>query len=942
MLLRFIIGLGFVVALLVIGGLIAGGGMMASSLPTVEGTITVPGLSSSVSIERDEHGVPHIFASGEEDGYFALGFVHGQDRLFQMEMMRRIGEGRLSEISGERTVLIDAWARRIGFRRIANEMWKKTSPETRRNVTAYVKGINAYIKAADRKWGFEFDAANLQPSDWTPEQSLMIGRLMAWEMNFSYWTDAAFGDIALAIDSSKLPHLFPGYPAEGATVVEGASPQAITKTWKSLYAPVKINYDSIRKAAAAKKPTAAKPDSNAPIDRGVAVPPPPIGFKDETVQQFFAELRNLNARMDQVLGPRGIGGGSNAFAIAPQRSASGGALLENDMHLALSTPSRWHLAHLSAGSLNVAGFCVPGLPAFIAGRNESLSWGVTNTMADESDFFIETLDSTGRRYMTPRGAQNFVEFVDTILVKDSINGEMLKYPLTVRQTVHGPVMSDIHPFRIANLIFNDNKAGGVPRDTTFLGRRRIVSLTWNGLYAMGDELGSMMRMNKARSVNEARTALRDFATPCLNMCFAERSGRIAYQYIGRMPRRSGSEERILLPRDGMNPSHAWSGFITLAGLPATDNPSRGYIVSANNPATRNRTIPFSNQWEPAARAERIAQLIEQTAKHDTASLKRIALDVTSNYDWGVILPKLLALYPDPKPVRFDPDSSFKWLLDSMKLSWRRDSLRMRGNMNDSLFATIVRDDSIKLAKPWLARPTVIKQHALVERALEYLRNWNGSMNKEEVAPTIYSVFLQRLIENTFLDELGLERYRSFMYVNNVPLRTIAKLLDDSTNVWFDRVNTRGPMPETRDSIIKYSFVEALRILRNSLGNDLTQWQWGRLHSLTYEHMFASQDKRVAKLVNIESGPAPGSPTTVYQATYHMWNPYKMKVGPSMRMIADMKTNVLYAALPTGNSEAVFGDHYRDMLEMFNRGDFIEVPLSGRNPNWRKLELQPGE
>lgn len=938
MVLRFIIGLGFVVALLVVGGLILGGAMMSSSIPQYEGTLRVPGVGQTVSIERDDHGVPHIFAASEEDGYYGLGFVHAQDRLFQMEMTRRIGEGRLSEISGEKTLLLDAWSRRIGFKRIAGEMMKKASADTKRMLTAYCRGINAYIKTSNNKWGFEFDAANMQPQEWTPEQCLLIGRLMAWEMNFSYWTDAAFGDIALTLDSSKLPALFPNYPENGATVLEGASPEAIHNTWRTLYQPYKPPKDTARKAPK----VVAKPDTGRVFPKGPVVTPPPIGSRDAGMGDLFAEIRSLNKLMDEVLGPRGIGGGSNAFAIAPKRSASGGALLENDMHLSIGSPSRWHLAHMSAGSTNVAGFCVPGLPAFISGRNETLSWGVTNTMADESDFFIETLDSSGRKYMSGGQPQPFVEIRDTIYVKDSLGGDPRKFALTIRQTKRGSVMSDIHPFKITNLSHNDPRAGGIPTDTSFLGRRKVVSLQWNGTYALTDELGSMMRLSRAKSIDEARATLRDYSTPCLNMCFAERSGRIAYQYIGRMPKRNGTEQRILLPRDANNGSQAWSGFITMAALPALTDPPRGYIVSANNPATKNRTFPYSNQWEPAARADRISQMIEMTPRHDTASIKRIALDITSPFDWGVILPRLLAQYPDPRPVRFDPDSSFAWSMDSMKLAWRRDSIHRRGNLSDSAFADIVRADSLKLVRPWRSNIAIVKQHPLVERALEYMRNWNGSMSETEVAPTIHSVFLQRLIENTFLDELGVERYREFIYVNNVPLRTIANLLNDSTNTWWDRVNTRGPVPETRDSIIKLSFVEALRILRSTFGNDMTKWQWGELHSLTYKHVFADADKRIAKLVNIEHGPAMGGPTTVYQATYNMWDPYKMRVGPSMRMIADMKTNSLYAALPTGNSEAIFGDHYKDMLDMFKRGDFVDIPLTERKAGWRKLELVPGE
>lgn len=954
MLLRFVIGLGFTIALLVVGGLLLGGVFMGRSIPKTEGQASVAGLSSTVTIDRDEYGIPHIRANTDEDAYRALGYVHAQDRLFQMEMIRRIGEGRLSEISGEKTLLIDAWSRMIGFRRIATEMWKKAEPATKRLLTAYTEGINSYIRNADGNWGFEYDAINVQPQPWRPEESLMIGRLMAWEMNFSYWTDAAFGDIALGIDSARLNALFPNYPADGATVVEGASPMAIQTTWKSLYKPLKPAPDTAKKVKPAPKPVDSVRTPVLPEADPRAVTPPPLITptrakpkpSSSQEREFFALLREINQTFDEVLGPKGIGGGSNAIAIAPRRSASGGALLENDMHLQLSTPSRWHLAHISsAEGMNVAGFCVPGLPAFIAGRNEDLSWGVTNTMADESDFFIETLDSTGKRYMTPRGPQAFVEIYDTIIVKDSLKtNDAVRVPIVVRQSIHGPVVSDIHPFRISQKLFNDPKAGAIPKDTTFLGlRKKPVSLMWNGLYAMTDEIGSVFRLQRAKNVQEARAALRGFATPCLNMCFADRQGNIAYQYIGRMPRRSGSEERILLPRDGNNAAHAWSGFVTLADLPSLVNPPRGYIVSANNPATSNRPFPYSNQWEPAARAERIAQMIEQSPRHDSATVKQISLDITSPYDWRVVLPRLLALYPDPQPVRIEADSSFLWSLDSMKLAWRRDSIMKRAQQGrDSIHANLIRQDSIALARPWRARPVIIKQLPQVEKALEYLRNWNGAMHKDETAPAIYSVFLQRLIENTFRDELGEERYRSFMYVNNVPLRSIARVLEDNNNIWWDKVNTRGAIPETRDSIIKYSFIEALKILRNSLGADLKGWQWGRLHKLTYKHLFAEADKRVAQLVNIESGPMSGSPTTVFQATYHMWRPYEMKVGPSMRMIADMKTNSLYAALPTGNSEAVFGDHNRNMVDMFKRGDFIDVPLGESKPEWKRFELVPGE
>jgi penicillin amidase len=981
---RFAVGLGYTLLLLAVGLLVLGVHFMSGTVPSSVGSATVSGIGAAVDIDRDEYGIPHIHAATERDAWFGLGYAEAQDRLFQMEFTRRIGQGRMSEIFGKRTLIVDRWARTIGFTRIADQMWMKAGNRTREVLTAFSKGVNEYIHAHKDKLGFEFDALKLQPEDWQPRDCMIIGRLMSWEMNFSYLSDAAFGDFSLMLDSAHMRSLYPDYPDDGATVLEGANPanfvsnylqiaavpaMAISKSEKPILStpkpPVVVPSNPIATPKhtitpkPAPKPISAKPatpqkhpavhtpaNSPAPPPQGHPryTPPkpripqsPPRTGSLQMPSQFYAEFREVQREIDNVIGSHAGGGGSNSFVVAPSRTKSGGAILENDAHLELRAPARWYLAHVTSDDgLNVAGFLIPGVPLFLAGRNANISWGITNGMADESDYFIEKFDTSGLQYVGSNGmSRKFWVIRDTIRVQDSIKTNPMRIvPVSVLMTVHGPIVSDIHPDSLVRAFEGDPRAGGIP-GTTFFSQARPVALTWNGLYALTDEMAGFVNLARAKTIAEARNGMGGFATPCLNLCLADTKGNIGYQFIGRLPKRSGSEERLMLPRDGTNPADAWTGFIYTAGLPSMVDPARGYIVSANNPPTRNRPIAYGNNWEPSSRADRITELIERGGRIDTSTIAHIQTDIISPFDLRRVLSYLLALYPDPHPPRITPDSTSAFLLDSMQTSWKEDSLRTQTSMSDSAIHLVIQKDSMYLASRRPPEDTIKipKIDPFTAQVLDYLRNWDGGMRAEEISPTIFSVFLNRLIENTFRDELGTERYNEFIYLDNVPLRTLARILPDSANVWWDNVTTHGPQPEHRDSIIQISFRESLRILAMTFGPDIRTWQWGKLHTLTYRHPFD-------KLVDIDAGAMPGGPTTVLQATYYLWKPYEMQIGPSMRMIADMKSPNLLAALPTGNSEAVFGDHYKDMVELFKRGGLVSVPLFEHKAEWKRFELVP--
>ncbi len=987
MLKRF--GVGFFVSLLfvVIGLVVLGVIFKSRTVPVLSGSAEVRGISDAVQIERDTYGVPNIYAKTDADAYYGLGYAEAQDRLFQMEMERRVGEGRLCELVGKKALVLDIWAHTIGFRRIAHQLWLRASPQTQRFVTSYVHGINAYIAEHKARLGFEFDALQFTPEPWDPEESMMIGRLMSWELNFAYWTDAAFSDIALSLDSAHLLALYPHYPETGSTALEGASPQVIAARWTgaepvivrnttkkdTAKTQIKTKQNAVPTAhnnfAAAPhitpkpkpkvkpKPKAKPGQTSSPAQsttpkpkpkpakplpaRHVPVPGVPSGALEKSgLGDFYADLRQVNSLLREYLGPLTAGGGSNSFVLGPSRTTTGGAILENDTHLRLGSPARWYLAHLqSAEGLNVAGFGIPGLPIIIAGRNEKVSWGITSGMADEADFFTETTDSTGKYYQSPSGMQPFVEITDSVRIRDSIKtNPSLTLGVYIRQTVHGPVISD-HPFLMTQAYVGNPRSVTIPKDTSLFNPKRIISMTWNGEFVDGDEVGAFFALHRSQNVTEAKSVLRTFATPILNMCLADNTGAIAYEYIGRIPKRSGSEDRLMLPRDGADPAQQWQGFMNAADIAAVTNPPRGYVVSANDPPTRNRQLPISDVWETSARADRIAQLIEQTGRIDTGRATKILTDVTSPFDRDILLPLLLAQYPDPDPVSFQADSTWQYRFDSIKHLWKWDSLEHHTSLNDSVVRSMVIADSLSMHRTAHDSTAPHYSDPILAHALNYLRNWDGAMRASETAPTIYAVFLQTLMKNTFRDELGPDRYSEFSYLSSIILNSLERLLSDPQNIWWDDVNTPN-IVEDRDSIIKLSFSETLHILKMTFGNDMKLWQWGRLHTLTYHHQFEAAGSAMAKLVNIETGPASGGLTTVSQAAYNMWNPYEMRVGPSMRMLADMKTETLLASLPTGNSEAVFGTHYRDMVQLFKAGGFDPVSLDKRDPNWIRFELLP--
>ncbi|MGY4829496.1 penicillin acylase family protein [Sphaerotilaceae bacterium SBD11-9] len=351
-------------------------------LPVTQGTITLlQGLKAELRIERDADGIPTIKAASREDALFGLGYVHAQDRLWQLETHKRIASGRLSEAFGESALETDKFLRALGVRRIAAEQYAQVSAPSRAALTAYAAGINAFVQNEMSARPPEFMLLGVQPEPWVPEDSMAWATMMAWDLGANWSAELLRLRLSLKLPVQRINELLPPYPGD-----------------KPL-------------------PTA----DYAALFRG-------LGLSGSTGQQA------LNAAPES--GVEGVG--SNNWVVHGSHTESGKPLLANDPHLKLSAPALWYLARIDAPGFKVAGATMPGLPFVVLGQNEHIAWGFTNTAPDVQDLYLERIkpdDAT--QYQTPTGWATFTSFTETIKVKGKPD-----VTLVARSTRHGPVISD--------------------------------------------------------------------------------------------------------------------------------------------------------------------------------------------------------------------------------------------------------------------------------------------------------------------------------------------------------------------------------------------------------------------------------------------------------------------------------------------------------------------
>jgi len=359
-----------------------------TSLPAYSGKAAVPGLSDSVEVLRDRDGLVTIRAGSETDAYRAMGFVHAQDRLWQMDMTRRTGAGRLSEVIGLGTLRVDRLMRTLGLYRVAEANLGALSAPVREAFEAYSEGVNAYLAQRDGPLPPEFLLLGYEPEPWTPVDSLVWGRLMALQLSGNWRSELLRARLAKNLSPDELQVLWPAYPRNAPITGVESRDQA------------SLHSDG----------------------------PSPRALSDSLLADALAVL-------PWALAPKDA---SNAWALSGRLTASGKPILANDPHLSLEAPGVWYLVRIETPGLTLSGATAPGVPFHLVGHNGAIAWGLTTTHSDTQDLFIEEVSPEDHgKYRTPDGWVDFDTRVETIAVKDADPLE-----LTVRHTRHGPVIGD--------------------------------------------------------------------------------------------------------------------------------------------------------------------------------------------------------------------------------------------------------------------------------------------------------------------------------------------------------------------------------------------------------------------------------------------------------------------------------------------------------------------
>lgn len=647
-----------VVAMVVTAGLVVT--LVRRPLPDYEGSQTLEILDGEVQIVRDDQGVPRIYATTDADLMRAQGYVHAQDRFFEMDFRRHVTAGRLSELVGENeeALAADQVVRTVGWRRSAEQEWALLEPETRTLHEAYADGVNAYLDGREAsRMGIEYTVLGMtlrldRIEPWSPIDSLAWGKAMAWDLAGNY--DAELGRAAvlrpLAGDVARVEQLYPDYPYDAA-------------------APIVAAPAAEQPAEPAAAPAAHQP---APTDGPASAAQVPDAFPGGERQVLHA----LQAASDAVRAvPRllgtGSGIGSNSFVVSGEHTSTGSPLLANDPHLSLGAPGVWHQSGLHCVepglecTFDVSGFGFAGTPGIVIGQNAELAWGLTNLGADVMDLTLERVydDAT---YL--RGDQRvpLVQRRETI----EVNGAD-PVVITVASTEHGPIVSTAMP---------DAAAAGsapVPEGSPSGGfSGYAVALQWVAL-SPGRVADAVFALDRAASAADVAAAAALFDAPAQNIVFATADGDIGYQATGRVPVRAAVPGAPVpadgsWPRPGWDVRYDWQGFVDPAQMPAVLNPAEGFVVAANQAAAPAGQSPFiTTDWDAGYRAARLRALVEERigtgGTFDVAAMNALMLDDASPFGRAVV-PALLQVDVDDEFVGEAVDLLRTWSAEGFPTS----------------------------------------------------------------------------------------------------------------------------------------------------------------------------------------------------------------------------------------------------------------------------------
>ncbi|MBG1242526.1 penicillin acylase family protein [Nostoc sp. NZL] len=556
------------IVLLVLGLLLAGFATytVRQSFAQESGTIQLPELKAEVTVQRDKWGIPHIYAANSHDLFMAQGYIHAQDRFWQMDFWRHIGSGRLSEMFGSSQVNTDRYLRTMGWARVAQQEIQEINAEMKAYLEAYADGVNAYLaehqgNALSLEYAvLKFLNPGYKPEPWQILHSLTWGKVMAYDLGTNFQSEIERAILLKTLTPAQLEELYPPYPQDLPAIL----PE---------FAKGKTGEDE-------------NPDETT--------------FTTFGIEEVIESITKPMMALEQLIGPTGIGIGSNNWVISGQRTVTGKPILANDPHLGVQIPSIWYEVGLHCTSksaecpYNVTGFSFAGMIGVVIGHSDRIAWGVTNVLSDVMDLYIEKLNPNNPNQYQVNG-----KWVDMKLVQETIQvAGSQPIVQTVRYTRHGPILSDVSP----NLKqFQPSQPLEVPQNYA-------VALRWTALEP--SKLGyAIPQINRAQNWQEFRTAASNYDVPAQNLVYADVDGNIGYQMPGKFPIRAKGNGRYPVP--GWTDEYEWQGYIDFEQLPKSFNPSQGYIATANNLAMRKYPYLITADWVYGYRAQRIVEMISQ-------------------------------------------------------------------------------------------------------------------------------------------------------------------------------------------------------------------------------------------------------------------------------------------------------------------------------------------
>jgi penicillin amidase len=614
------------VILIALQAIIIVAGVVIFRMPLPDHEVDVSGLplTDFVEVIRDERGIPHIYGTNVGDILFAQGYVHAQDRFWQLEFWSHLSTGRLASLIGEPGVGADLLFRTFGFNRVALEEYENLPPEFKQDLIHYTDGINAYIESRPQNrlslehFFLQFINPEYKVGTYEPYYPLAWAKMMAYDLNGNFEQEIRNSKTYNTLTPEIAELLRPPYPDEHPYIVE---------EWEG-----KGSFTSVGKS----------------------------NNIEQLYQALFIKYVTKDLQTNQALG-------SNSWAISGEHTESGLPLLANDPHLSVQLPAIWYENGLHCYpknrdcELDVVGFSFAGSPYIVIGHNSHIAWGFTNMGPDVQDLFVEKINPSNPNQYEVDGEWRDMDRITEII--EVAGSEPIV--IEVRSTHHGPIVSDrSYP---VNLNPEEDQVSFADEARIELPDNFSVSLSWPALIP-GNTFVGIRDFNYAKNWEEFRDASRLFEVPAQNLLYADVDGNIAYQSPGKLPIRA---EGLVgdLPIPGWLSENDWQGFVPFEELPYTINPSSGYIITANQSVHPEQ--PWPNYYARGYRAEAIERVINKYISEKISVDDMEAMQI-NNFDYSAayILPYVFNnVYVDSNILT----AMKEWAISETKFEMNKDS-----------------------------------------------------------------------------------------------------------------------------------------------------------------------------------------------------------------------------------------------------------------------------